>query len=120
MISIRKETIVAWPKFTEDEIRLIRKIYEKNWSRMTVDYMIRNPYSGYAYAFTVLTLVVHNDCEELVKDWHLYEELISEIVKYLTELEESDEEYARVKKLWHDIMTIKGMNKEDHIVREDV
>ena len=109
-----KQTFTAWPVLEEEDIQLIKEIYLTNAKHLTLDYMIRNPYSGYVYMMKVLMLVQTNSCREIVEDYNLWDELISEITSYMIKFDETSAEYSKAERLWSNLQKIKNMNKEEH------
>ena len=112
MKTMKKETVVAWPKFDDEEIELVKKIYLRNWKHADIGDMIRRPYSGHWQAFKVLVLVSTNNCQEIMEDWHLYEELNNEICRYLNHVPEDSEEFKQAMDFWANLHEVKNMNKE--------
>ena len=109
-----EQTFTAWPVLEEEDIQLIKEIYLTNAKHLDLDYMIRNPYSGYVHMMKVLVLVQTNSCREIIEDYHLWDELISEITSYMIKFDETSAEYSKAKILWNELQRIKNLSKEAH------
>ena len=110
----KSETIKrAWPVLEEEDIQLIKEIYLTNAKHLDLDYMIRNPYSGYVHMMKVLVLVQTNSCREIIEDYHLWDELTSEITSYMIKFDETSEEFKKAEELWNNLQWIKNINREE-------